>query len=234
MVRQYIDVSNDVPNDEFCCGADDCRVPDSSGRLASIHVGVGCEMFLKDLEAVLENDAAARSYVETLLFHQPLHAIWIHRIAHWLHVRLRLPLLPRFLSAVAHFLTGVEIHPAARIGVAFFIDHGSGVVIGETSEIGDRCVMFHNVTLGGTGKHGGKRHPSLGDDVFIGTGATLLGPITVGANAKIGAGAFIHMRDVPPNSTVVGVPARIVKRNGERVEEELARTAEPEAEATDR
>jgi serine O-acetyltransferase len=190
-------------------------------------------MFLADLEAVLENDAAAHSYLETLLFHQPLHAIWIYRIAHWLHEELGVPLLPRLLSLVAHFATGVEIHPAARIGERFFIDHGSGVVIGETSRIGDRCVMFHNVTLGGTGKHRGKRHPSLGDDVFIGTGATLLGPITVGAGAKIGAGAFIHMRDVPPNVTVVGAPARIVKRDGRRVEEELARTAEPEGGATD-
>ena len=186
-------------------------------------------MFREDLEAVLENDAAASSYFETLLFHQPLHAIWIYRVGHWLHEKVHLPLLPRLLSVVAHFVTGVEIHPAARIGSPFFIDHGSGVVIGETSEIGDRCVMFHNVTLGGTGKHRGKRHPSLGDDVFIGTGATLLGPITVGDAAKIGAGAFIHMRDVPANTTVVGVPARIVKRDGQRVEEELARTAEPGA-----
>ena len=137
-------------------------------------------MFLADLEAVLENDAAAHSYLETLLFHQPLHAIWIYRIAHWLHEELGVPLLPRLLSLVAHFATGVEIHPAARIGERFFIDHGSGVVIGETSRIGDRCVMFHNVTLGGTGKHRGKRHPSLGDDVFIGTGATLLVGSSVG------------------------------------------------------
>ena len=190
--------------------------------------------FRDDRDAVLENDPAATSVIETMLFHHPLHAIWIHRVAHWLHEEVGLPLVPRFLSALAHLLTGVEIHPGARIGERFFIDHGSGVVIGETAEIGDRCVMFHNVTLGGTGKHQGKRHPSLGDDVFIGTGATLLGPITVGGNTKIGAGAFIHMRDVPPNTTVVGVPARIVKRNGERVEEELGRTAEPEGRASDR
>jgi serine O-acetyltransferase len=185
----------------------------------------------RDLDAVLENDAAARSRLETALFHQPLHAIWIHRLAHWLHEELRVPLLPRFLSALAHFLTGVEIHPGARIGVPFFIDHGSGVVIGETAVIGDRCVLFHNVTLGGTGKHEGKRHPTVGDDVFIGTGATLLGPIHVGDRARIGAGAFIHMRDVPPDTTVVGVPARIVKRDGRRVEEELARTEAAETPA---
>jgi serine O-acetyltransferase len=183
----------------------------------------------EDLQAVLDNDAAARSRLETLLFHQPLHAIWIYRLAHWLHGELGVPLLPRFLSALAHFLTGVEIHPGARIGRSFFIDHGSGVVIGETAEIGDRCVLFHNVTLGGTGKHAGKRHPSLGDDVFVGTGATLLGPIRVGSRAKIGAGAFIHMRDVPPDVTVVGAPARIVKRDGQRVEQELARTVDPAA-----
>jgi len=184
--------------------------------------------FRDDLEAVLENDAAARSTLETLLFHLPLHAIWVHRVAHALH-QLGVPLVPRFLSALAHFLTGVEIHPGARIGARFFIDHGSGVVIGETAEIGDRCVMFHNVTLGGTGKHQGKRHPTLEDDVFIGTGATLLGPLRVGARAKIGAGAFIHMRDVPADTTVVGVPARIVKRDGVRVDEELQRAAEPGA-----
>jgi serine O-acetyltransferase len=188
---------------------------------------------MNDLEAVLENDAAAHSTLETILFHQPLHAIWIYRIAHWLHEELRLPLLPRFLSAIAHFLTGVEIHPGARIGRRFFIDHGSGVVIGETAEIGDRCVMFHNVTLGGTGKHRGKRHPTLGDGVFIGTGATLLGPIRVGSNAKVGAGAFIHMRDVPADTTVVGVPARIVKRHGQRVEQELCRTILPEGAISD-
>ncbi len=187
---------------------------------------------MNDLEAVLENDAAANSYVETLFFHQPLHAIAIYRVAHWLD-EVGLPLVPRLLSAVAHFLTGVEIHPTARIGQSFFIDHGSGVMIGETAEIGDRCVMFHNVTLGGTGKHRGKRHPTVGDDVFIGTGATLLGPIHVGSNAKVGAGAFIHMRDVPADTTVVGVPARIVKRHGQRVEQELCRTILPEGSIPD-
>lgn len=181
----------------------------------------------EDLAAVLENDPAARSPLETLLFHQPLHAVAIYRVAHWLHVR-GVPLVPRFLSVLSHFMTGVEIHPGARIGRRFFIDHGSGVVIGETAVIGDGCVLFHNVTLGGTGKHAGKRHPTLGDDVFVGTGATLLGPITVGSGAKIGAGAFIHMRDVPANTTVVGVPARIVKRDGQRVEQELPRTVLPE------
>ena len=178
-----------------------------------------------DIEAVLENDAAAHSYLETLVAHSPLHAIWTYRLAHFLLTRLRLPVIPRLLSALARLLTGVEIHPAARIGRRFFVDHGTGIVIGETAVIGDDCVMFHNVTLGGTGKHTGRRHPTLEDRVFVGTGATLLGPIHVGSDAKIGAGAFIHMRDVPARTTVVGMPARIVKRNGLRVDAELPRTA---------
>jgi serine O-acetyltransferase len=176
----------------------------------------------EDWNAVARNDPAARSRFETALCHTALHAIWIHRIAHRLHVR-GLRTLARFLSALAYAWSGVEIHPGARIGSGFFIDHGNGVVIGETAEIGDDCVLFHNVTLGGTGKHGGKRHPTLCDRVFVGTGATLLGPLTVGENAKIGAGSFIHMCDVPANCTAVGTPARIVKRDGVRVEADLPR-----------
>jgi len=180
--------------------------------------------FVEDLDAVVRNDPAATSRLETLLCHLPLHAVWIYRIAHHLHEHWRIPLLPRLLSALAHFGTGVDIHPGARIGRAFFIDHGSGVVIGETAEIGDHCVIFHNVTLGGTGKHRGKRHPTVGDNVLIGTGATLLGPISVGSKARIGAGSFIHMHDVPADCTAVGTPARIVKRGRVRVDEELPRT----------
>jgi len=181
----------------------------------------------EDLRAVHLNDAAAKSYLETALCHTPLHAIWIYRISNLLHQNLRVPVLPRMLSAFARFLTGVEIHPGARIGHRFFIDHGTGVVIGETATIGDDCVLFHNVTLGGTGKHHGKRHPTLEDKVLVGTGATLLGPITVGANARIGAGAFIRMHDVPSDCTVVGAPARIVKLGGVRVEQELPATRLP-------
>jgi serine O-acetyltransferase len=180
--------------------------------------------FLEDLKAVERNDPAANNRLETLLCHSPLHAIALYRIAHVLHTRLRIPLLPRLISTFARFLTGVEIHPGAKIGRRFFIDHGTGVVIGETSEIGDDCVMFHNVTLGGTGKHRGKRHPTVCDNVFIGTSATLLGPITVGANAKIGANSFIRMHDVPPDCTAAGSPARIVKRDGRLVDEPLAPT----------
>ena len=180
--------------------------------------------FVEDLNAVVQNDPAATSRLETLLCHLPLHAVWVYRVAHFARERWRIPLLPRLLSALARFWTGVEIHPGARIGRAFFIDHGTGVVIGETAEIGDHCVMFHNVTLGGTGKHRGKRHPTICDNVLIGTGATLLGPITIGANAKVGANSFIHMHDVPPDCTAVGTPARLVKRGGMRVSEELPRT----------
>jgi len=183
----------------------------------------------EDWDAVAQNDPAARSRFETALCHTALHAIWVHRIAHTLHSRRGLPTLARFLSALAYAWSGVEIHPGARIGRRFFIDHGNGVVIGETAEIGDDCVLFHNVTLGGTGKHDGKRHPTLRDRVFVGTGATLLGPLTVGENAKIGAGSFIHMRDVPANCTAVGTPARIVKRDGVRVESELPRARLSEA-----
>jgi len=182
------------------------------------------ETFADDLDAVVRNDPAATNRLETLLCHVPLHAVWIYRIAHSLHERWRVPLLPRLLSALARFWTGVEIHPGASIGRAFFIDHGTGVVIGETAEIGDHCVLFHNVTLGGTGKHRGKRHPTIGDNVLIGTGATLLGPISIGANARVGANSFIHMHDVPPDCTAVGTPARLVKRRGIRIDEELPRT----------
>jgi len=184
---------------------------------------------LSDLRAVRANDPAVRSSAEALLCHLPLHAIWVHRLAHSLHARFGWILLPRLLATGARILTGVEIHPAARIGERFFIDHGAGVVIGETAEIGDDCVLFHNVTLGGTGKHHGKRHPSVGHGVLIGTGATLLGPLRVGDGAKIGAGSFIHMCDVPARCTAVGIPARIVKRDGRRVDEELPRSRLPDA-----
>lgn len=180
--------------------------------------------FLEDLRVVRHHDPAATSELETLLCHSPLHAIFLHRIAHALHTRFHLPLIPRLLSTFGRFLTGVEIHPGARIGRRFFIDHGVGVVIGETAEIGDDCVLFHNVTLGGTGKHRGKRHPTLRDNVFVGTSATLLGPITVGSNAKIGANSFIRMHDVPPDCTAAGAPARVLKRDGRRVDEDLPRT----------
>lgn len=178
---------------------------------------------IDDIKAVKRNDPAAKNYVEVVLCHSPLHAIMLHRLAHPLY-KIGVPVLPRFISTCGRFLTGVEIHPGAKIGKGFFIDHGTGVVIGETSEIGDNCVLFHNVTLGGTGKHIDKRHPTVGNNVLIGTGAILLGPITVGNNVKIGADTTIIMKDVPDNCTVVGVPGRIVKLNGKRVHIPLKKT----------
>jgi serine O-acetyltransferase len=182
---------------------------------------------LDDIRAVKRNDPAAGSWAEVVLCHTPLHAILLHRVAHWLHARVHLALPARLLSVLARFWTGVEIHPGARIGRGFFIDHGTGVVIGATAVVGDHCVLFHNVTLGGTGKYHGQRHPVLGDHVFVGTNAILLGPIHVGDHARIGANAFVINRDVPAGATVVGTPARIVKLHGERVDADLPRMILP-------
>jgi serine O-acetyltransferase len=177
--------------------------------------------FIEDIKATRRNDPAARNPLEVLLCYTSLHAILIHRVAHFLHARLRIPVLPRFISVLSRVWSGIEIHPGARIGRGFFIDHGTGVVIGETAEIGDRCVFFHGVTLGGTGHHRDKRHPTIGDNVLIGANATLLGPIVVGANTKIGATTVIINRDVPADCTVVGAPGRIVKRDGKHTDEPL-------------
>ncbi len=165
---------------------------------------------IEDIKAIYRNDPAARN-IEFLLY-PGFQAILIHRMTHFLW-KLRIPFVPRLISQISRFLTGIEIHPGASIGKGFFIDHGMGVVIGETAEIGANCVLFHNVTLGGTGKHKDKRHPSIGNNVMIGTGGILLGPIKVGDNVRIGANTFIFMRDVPDNCTVVGCPGRIVKMN---------------------
>ena len=174
---------------------------------------------IEDIKALYRNDPAARN-IEFLLY-PGLHAIIIHRFTHLLW-RLKIPFIPRLLSQISRFLTGIEIHPGAGIGKGFFIDHGIGVVVGETTEIGDNCVLFHNVTLGGTGKHKGKRHPTIGNNVMIGTGAILLGPIIVGDNVKIGANTFILMQNVPANTTVAGTPGRIVKMNGQRISIKLS------------
>ncbi|MBS1271731.1 MAG: Serine acetyltransferase [Candidatus Marinimicrobia bacterium] len=179
---------------------------------------------MRDFKAIARNDPAAKNPLETIFVHTPFHAIVAYRFTHILHL-LKIPIIPRFISVLFRFWSGVEIHPGAEIGCCFFIDHGTGVVIGETTTIGHNCVVFHNVTFGGTGHHSGKRHPTVGDDVLIGTGATLLGPIMVGDNAKIGAEAVIINRDVPENCTVVGAPGEIVKRDGKPVSESL-----PEAE----
>jgi serine O-acetyltransferase len=158
------------------------------------------------------------------LIYPSVHAIFIHRYISNPLYRLKIPFFPRFISQISRLATGIEIHPGATIRKGFFIDHGMAVVIGETSVIGRNCSLFHNVTLGGTGKQTGKRHPTIGDNVLIGTGAVLLGPIKVGNNVKIGANTFIINHDVPDNCTVVGSPGRIVKLNGKRVNKKLKKT----------
>ena len=169
----------------------------------------------EDVATVLERDPAAKSRLEVFLCYSGLHALWFYRINHWLWNR-GFFLLSRWLSQCARFLTGVEVHPGARIGRRLFIDHGMGVVIGETTIIGDDVTMYQGVTLGGTGKEHAKRHPTIGDNVVIGGGAKILGNVTVGKNCRIGAGSVV-LRNVPDNSTVVGVPGHIVFRNGKRV-----------------
>jgi len=163
-----------------------------------------------DVQAALERDPAARSWIEVVLCYAGVHAIWNHRIAHWFwHIKLKL--FARWLAQMSRFFTGIEIHPAAKIGSGLFIDHGMGVVIGETSVIGDNVTMYHGVTLGGVSLKKGKRHPNIGDDVVIGAGAQILGAITVGSCSRIGANAVV-VKDVPPDSVVVGVPGRIVHK----------------------
>jgi serine O-acetyltransferase len=169
----------------------------------------------EDINSILERDPAARSRLEVLLCYPGLWAVWIHRISHALwRAKLRLP--ARLLSQGTRFFTGVDIHPGALLGRRLFIDHATGVVIGETSVVGSDVTMYQGVTLGGTGKGHGKRHPTVCDGVFIGNNANLLGNITIGENSRVGAGSIV-LSDVPPNSTVVGVPAHIVYRNGQRV-----------------
>lgn len=170
-----------------------------------------------DIRAVKERDPAARNAAEILLLYSGLHAIMLHRPAYFLYQH-KWFFTARLISQFARLITGVEIHPGAKIGTGVFIDHGSGIVIGETAEVGDGCTLYQGVTLGGTGKDKGKRHPTLEKNVTVGSGAKILGPFTVGENSKIAAGAVL-LDPVPPNSTAVGVPARVVKRNGVRVQD---------------
>lgn len=173
----------------------------------------------EDIEVVFEQDPAARSYLEVVLTYSGLHAIWAHRVAHALFKR-KFFFLARVVSQISRFFTGIEIHPGAKIGRRFFIDHGMGVVIGETCEIGDNVTVFQGVTLGGTGKEKGKRHPTIKDNALIATGAKVLGSITVGENSKIGAGSVV-LKEVPPNSTVVGVPGKVVIQDGKRINKDF-------------
>jgi serine O-acetyltransferase len=168
-----------------------------------------------DIQAALDRDPAARNWIEVLLLYPGLHAIILHRAAHWLWRR-RLRLMARLLSQTNRALTGIEIHPGAKIGHGLFIDHGMGTVIGETAEIGDSCTLYQGVTLGGTRREQGKRHPTLGNNVVVGVGASVLGSIEIGDNSLIGAGAVV-LRPVPANCTAVGVPAKLVRENGRPV-----------------
>jgi serine O-acetyltransferase len=169
----------------------------------------------EDIHTVMEHDPAAKSRLEVFLCYAGLHAVWFYRVNHWLWDH-RFLLLARWLSQVGRLLTGIEIHPAAKVGRRLFIDHGMGVVIGETAIVGDDVTLYQGVTLGGTGKERGKRHPTIEDYVVVGDGAKILGNITVGKNSRIGAGSVV-LRNVPDDSTVVGVPGHIIFREGKRV-----------------
>lgn len=179
-----------------------------------------------DIRAALDRDPAARNVLEVLLCYPSIHAIFWHRVAHWLHNH-KMRLLARMISQTARFFTGIEIHPGARIGSGFFIDHGMSVVIGETCEIGDNVTLYQGVTLGGTGKDTGKRHPTIGNGVLIGAGASVLGPFTVGDGARIGAGAIV-LKEVAPGCTVVGNPGRVVRCNGRSPSEDLDQVRLPD------
>jgi len=172
-----------------------------------------------DIHAIRERDPAARSNAEVLFLYSGLHAVMWYRIAHWFFLH-RHFFIARWISQHAKKTTGVEIHPGATIGKGLLIDHGAGVVIGETTEIGDNCTIYQGDTLGGTGKDKGKRHPTLGDNVMVGSGAKILGPFKVGDNAKVAAGAVV-LEEVPPNCTAVGVPARIVRKDGRKLDTDM-------------
>lgn len=172
--------------------------------------------FYGDIKVAQRRDPAAKSFLEVILLYQGLHALVFHRIAHFFY-RLHLFFLARLLSQISRFFTGVEIHPGAKIGKRFFIDHGMGVVIGETAIVGDDVLLYQGVTLGGTGLEKGKRHPTIGNNVVVGGGAKVLGNITIGDNSYIGSNAVV-IKDVPANSTVVGVPGRITKQDGKKID----------------
>jgi serine O-acetyltransferase len=169
----------------------------------------------EDVAAVFASDPAARSYFEVLLLYPGLHAVWMHHLSHWLWLH-GMRFLARYVSQISRLFTGIEIHPGAELGRRLFIDHGMGTVIGETAIVGDDVTLYQGVTLGGTGKEKGKRHPTIGNNVAIGSGAKVLGNITIGDNCRVGAGSVV-LRSVPPNSTIVGVPGHIVLRDGKRV-----------------
>lgn len=172
--------------------------------------------FKQEIESSKEKDPAAKSFIEIVLLYPGLHAIIAYRIAHALYKK-KIPFLPDMISKIARFFTGIEIHPAAQIGRGCFVDHGMGVVIGETAIVGENVTFFQGVTLGGTGKEIGKRHPTLGDNIVVGAGAKILGNITIGSNSYVGANAVV-LQSVPENTTVVGVPGRITKQDGKKID----------------
>ena len=176
-------------------------------------------LFRQEIKSVFEKDPAATNYIEVLLTYSGLHAVIFYRISHVL-LKMGVPFFPRYISQMGRFFTGIEIHPGAQIGKEFFIDHGMGVVIGETTIIGDDVLLYQGVTLGGTGQERGKRHPTIGNNVVVGAGAKVLGNITIGDNSYIGSNAVV-IKDVPPNSTVVGVPGRITKQEGKKIDVSL-------------
>jgi len=176
-------------------------------------------LFTEEINTVKERDPAAKSAVEVLLLYPGIHALVFYRISHQLW-EWKIPLVPRWLSQCARFFTGIEIHPGAQIGKSFFIDHGMGVVIGETAIVGDNVLLYQGTTLGGTGKETGKRHPTVGNNVVVGAGAKILGNITIGDNSYIGANAVV-IKNVPANSTVVGIPGRITKQDGQKIDKDL-------------
>ncbi|WP_293724142.1 serine O-acetyltransferase [Phascolarctobacterium succinatutens] len=169
----------------------------------------------KDIDAIMLRDPAAKTRLEAAMCYPGLHAIWLHRIAHHFYLK-GLVVFPRLLNTFSRFLTGIDIHPGAKLGPGLFIDHGMGLVIGETAELGSNVTLYQGVTLGGTGKEKGKRHPTIGNNVVVSSGAKVLGSFKVGDNSKIGSGSVV-LKEVPPNSVVVGVPGRVVTRNGVRI-----------------
>lgn len=173
----------------------------------------------EEIDTIYDKDPAATNILEVLLTYSGLHALLSYRLANTL-LKWKIPFLPRFICFIARFFTGIEIHPGAKIGKRFFIDHGMGVVIGETTIVGDDCLLYQGVTLGGTGKESGKRHPTLGDNIVVGAGAKVLGNINIGNNVRIGAGSVV-IRDVPDNCTVVGVPGTVVIKDGRRIDSVL-------------
>ncbi|ASS76947.1 serine O-acetyltransferase [Tumebacillus algifaecis] len=175
------------------------------------------ERMREDIQVIFNRDPAARSTLEVVLTYSGLHALWAYRVSHWFW-NMKMRTFARLISQLARWITGIEIHPGATIGRRLFIDHGMGVVIGETAEIGNDCTLYQGVTLGGTGKEKGKRHPTLGDNVLVASGAKVLGSFTIGSGSKVGAGSVV-LREVPPNSTVVGIPGKVVIQDGRRVDD---------------